>query len=91
MITFGGENALMAGNSPSNFLILTKQLCAIGPWAKFELPLSIVRTFGLPCLQNNVPSFCLSASSQAPVLICTTSNRMSLLNTADAKHAPLSL
>ena len=65
----GGSNAVTGGMAPTNFSTSTKQVWAIGPCARLEVPLSIVSKFGFPCL-HILPGFPGSTgSNQAPVLI----------------------
>jgi len=87
----GGSNAVTFGNSPSYRSISTMQVCAIGPWARLEVPLSGVSMFGLPCLQRLPGWPGASGSNQAPVGSCMTPGRMVSLMMAALRHAPRSL
>ena len=46
----GGSKAVIAGTSPSKSSTSTNAVCALGPWARREVPLSRVRTLGFAVL-----------------------------------------
>lgn len=59
--------------------------------ASDDVPWSRVRTFGLPCTQNEISASGSRGSNQAPVGSCTTPARTSSVTRAAARQAPRSL
>ena len=68
-------NASTAGSGPSKRSSSTSAVCAIGPCARREVPLSSVSTFGLPWRSSALGSPGATGSHHAPVESCTTERR----------------
>lgn len=69
---------------PVNFSIFTSPVCAILPFASFELGISMVKTFAFPHLQSPFSS----GSYQAPSHSLTTPCMISSLIITPAKTSP---
>ena len=81
------DHRIPRGAGPSKRSISTRQVCAEGPCANWEVPLSLVSTLGFPA--RHIPSS--SGSYQAPVESCTTSGINESSMTAPARQVPRSL
>ncbi len=87
----GWLNARMDGSSPSKRSTSTRQLCAVGPCARRDVPTSRVRTLGLPCTSSAPISPGGSGSYHAPVGNSMTPGRIASESSMPARHAPRSL
>ena len=63
----GGSNAFTGGSAPSNRSISITVSCPVQPCASFDVPVSRVSTFGLPCTHIGFSLLRSSGSYQAPV------------------------
>src|SRR3546814_1455713 len=86
----GCRKAVTSGRASSHGSTSTRQECALGPCASHEVPLALVRSFGLPCLHTALRGLAAFAGSyQAPVAGWTRQGLTSSVTTADRKSTRL--